>query len=257
MADRTRIAWCDATINFWWGCQEVSPGCDHCYAKTLAAKLKGMTWGPGSPRVRIAGARGLAFRLDARARRTGKRLRVFTNSMSDFFDNHDHVGPWRDEAWTIIRECTAIDWLILTKRPQNIARFLPLDWGEDGWAHVWLGVSAENQEEADRRERVLRSIPNALPWVSAEPLLAPIVLRGGWCFRWVVIGGESGAERRDCGVEPIVSLARQSRAAHLATFVKQDSARYPDQQGRIPDEWFIREWPASPAVGAGVGEPLG
>ena len=82
MSERTNIAWCDSTVNFWWGCQKVSPGCDHCYAEGIAtsAKFTGkagpMAWGPGTPRRRVAGAPALAKRLNRRAIREGKRLRV-------------------------------------------------------------------------------------------------------------------------------------------------------------------------------------
>lgn len=258
MSETTGIAWCDSTVNFWWGCQKVSPGCDHCYAEVIAgsAKFTGkagpMAWGPNAPRRRIAGAIALAKKLNRKAIAEGKRLRVFTNSMADFFDNAI-PEQWRHDAWAVIRDCTALDWLILSKRPQNFARFLPLDWGE-GWAHVWLGVSAENQAEADRRIPILLDTPAALRWVSFEPLLSPIVLREAWValimgqphrprLWWAVIGGESGSERRDCGVEAIVNLARQCVDEWVPLFVKQDCAYRSDQQGRIPDEWFIREHP--------------
>ena len=186
MSDRTGIAWCDATVNFWWGCAEVSPGCDHCYARELAARFRGMSWGPRAPRERVRGAHVLATRLNGRARRQGRRLRVFTNSMSDFFDHAAPPGE-REAAWATIRACDALDWLILTKRPQNIVRFLPEDWGT-GWPHVWLGVSAENQVEADRRIPPLLDTPAALRWVS----------NGG--IRWRPTGGF-----RRCSTRPLRS----------------------------------------------------
>lgn len=195
-----------------------------------------------------AGAAAIeADKLNRKAMKAGRRLRVFTNSMSDFFDNHASItDEVRDIAWYAIRRCTSLDWLVLTKRPQNITRYLPLDWGE-GWAHVWLGSSGENQVEADRRWEALAKVPNAMPWMSFEPLLAPVVLRAWWPIGWGVIGGETGKGRRDCGVEPIVALSREHRARGIPVFVKQDSAHGPDKQGRIPDSDFIREWPASPA----------
>jgi protein gp37 len=242
MSERTGIAWCDSTVNFWWGCQEVSPGCDHCYAKTLAKKLRGMEWGPGSERQWIKGGAALAERLNRKAAKEGRRWRVFTNSMSDFFDNAVPEA-WRTEAWATISECTALDWLILTKRPQNIAAMLPQEWGE-GWAHVWLGISAENQAEFERRWPHLIAIPAALRWVSAEPLLAKFSTKH-YAVDWLVIGGESGINRRDCGVDALTDTMQL--AGGKPVFMKQDSARLPDQQGRIPNLYFIREWPESPA----------
>ena len=246
MGERTGIAWCDATVNFWWGCQEVSPGCDHCYARTIAAKFRGMTWGPGSERQRIASAHALAVKVNATAKREGRRLRVFTNSMSDFFDNAAPNGE-RAAAWATIRTCEAVDWLILTKRPQNIRAMLPDDWG-DGWPHVWLGVSAENQAEADRRIPLLRDIPAAVKWVSFEPLLSGIRFRPPWRthvgLAWAVIGGESGTGRRDCGVDAIEMLALRCRGEGLVVFIKQDSAAKPGQQGRLSaDLWAMKARP--------------
>lgn len=242
MAEKTGISWCDATVNFWWGCQEVSPGCDHCYARELAARFRGMRWGAHSTRERVHGAHRLALKLNAKAQRGGSRLRVFTNSMSDFFDNDAPEGE-RDAAWATIRACDAVDWLVLTKRPQNIERMLPEDWGI-GWSHVWLGVSAENQTELDRRLPHLAAIPAEIRWLSCEPLLGPISLPTGSGVDWLVVGGESGPGHRPCDVAWIAALVAM-RERGVEVFVKQDSGRSPGQQGRIPDYLWVHHWPVT------------
>src|SRR5439155_26279151 len=67
----------------------------------------------------------------------------------------------------------ALDWFLLTKRPQNIRDMLPTDWGE-GWPQVWLGTTTENQEEANRRIPHLVAIPAAVRFLSVEPMLEPV-----------------------------------------------------------------------------------
>lgn len=80
---------------------------------------------------------------------------------------------------------------MLTKRPQNIKKYLPVDWG-NGYANVWLGTTIENQVEYDRRIDVFTSIPAAVRFLSMEPLLSPVDLKGGTGLDWVIAGGESG-----------------------------------------------------------------
>lgn len=148
MGEKSKIEWCDHTFNPWIGCQHVSPGCDHCYAETQNAfrKWNGGMWGPHAPRKRTSDAnwkQPLRWNAEARAfkREYGHKPRVFCASLADVFDNQ--VDPlWRDDLFALIRECKRLKWLLLTKRPQNIRKMLPTDWG-DGYRNVWLGVTAE------------------------------------------------------------------------------------------------------------------
>jgi protein gp37 len=96
---------------------------------------------------------------------------VFTCSWSDWF--HEDADPWRDEAWEVIRAAPDLTFQILTKRPERIADHLPADWG-DGYPNVWLGVTIENRRFVDRAD-VLREVPAAVRFISAEPLLGPLV----------------------------------------------------------------------------------
>lgn len=173
MGETTKIAWCDATVNFWFGCSKVSPGCEHCYAERQGGRA-GVAWGPGKPRRHIAGAIPLALRLERRAVRERRRLRVFALSMGDFFDP-EVPADWREAAWATIQRCAHLDWLILTKRVENVRGMLPADWGS-GWPHVWLGFTAEDQGYFVRRAAVACETPAALWFVSAEPLLGPLDL---------------------------------------------------------------------------------
>ncbi|HUQ69031.1 MAG TPA: DUF5131 family protein, partial [Planctomycetaceae bacterium] len=151
---------------------------------------------------------------------TGERLRVFTCSMSDFF--HAGADDWRDEAWKVIRDCPNLDWLVLTKRPELIADRLPADWG-DGYANVWLGVTVGSRSSLWRLN-VLRDIPAAIKFVSAEPLLERLDLRQhlSW-LDWVITGCDRAAKgkRRRMDLDWVRDLDRQCREAGVPHFFKQ------------------------------------
>ncbi len=146
--ENSKIEWTDHTFNPWIGCQHVSPGCDHCYAEAMMDHRYGkVEWGPRGERKRTSEAywkNPVKWNANARAfkREHGHRPRVFCASLADVFDNQ--VSPeWRRDLFALIRECPRLDWLILTKRPQNITKMLPSDWGR-GYQNGWLGVTAEN-----------------------------------------------------------------------------------------------------------------
>lgn len=162
MGERTEISWTDSTFNPWVGCTKVSTGCDHCYAEAMMADRYGrVDWGPHGSRSRTSPAnwrKPIAWNRAVRI--SGRRHRVFCASLADVFDNHGSItSGWHGDLWHLISRTPNLDWLLLTKRPQNIRKMLPETYGApawgDGWPNVWLGVTAENQVEADRRVPVL------------------------------------------------------------------------------------------------------
>ncbi len=180
MAENTAIEWCDMTFNPWEGCQKVAPECDNCYAEARNERFHGgENWGPKAPRRRTSAQnwnKPRRWNREAEAFHTthGRRQRVFCASLADVFDNA--VDPaWRADLFDLIRETPDLDWLLLTKRPHNMVRMLPDDWG-DGWAHVWLGTSAGSQKTADTNIPALLATPAAVRFVSAEPMLGPVDL---------------------------------------------------------------------------------
>jgi protein gp37 len=181
MGENSKIEWCDHTFNPWIGCQKVSPGCDHCYAEAQNAfrKWNGGTWGPHAPRKRTSDRywkNPLKWNAEAGLfeRRHDHRPRVFCASLADVFDNQ--VSPsLREDLFELIRECGRLDWLLLTKRPQNILKMLPADWA-DGYANVWLGMTAEDQPHFDQRWKHLLHVPAAIKFISYEPALGPLRL---------------------------------------------------------------------------------
>lgn len=177
MAERTAIAWADGTVNFWWGCVEVSPACANCYAREFADKrLHRVKWGKGEPRLWIESAPDTLAKIARRARTEGKRLRVFVNSMSDIFDAE--VDPsWRRKAFDYIRAYPDLDFLLLSKRLENAPAMLPEDWGR-GWGHVHIGGTVENQARARVVLPLLVAIPAARRFLSMEPLLEEVDVLG-------------------------------------------------------------------------------
>lgn len=220
MGADTAIGWCDATVNWWTGCQRISAGCDACYAEARAHRFgRDDLWLGARQRTAPATwAQPLAW--NRAAERAGIRRRVFTLSLGDFFDNHRAVAPWRAEAWEVIDRCRSLDWLLLTKRPQNILRMLPATWGASGWPHVWIGTTTENQAELDRRWPHLAAVPAVVRFLSCEPLLEHIDL-GEASPDWIITGSESGPGARPCDLAWVRSLRDQCTTRNIAFFWKQ------------------------------------
>ena len=197
MAENSKIEWTTNTFNPWIGCQKVSPGCGHCYAETLSNRRGWTQWGPQGERVRTSPANWKKpLSWNRKAAGNGTRPRVFCASLADVFDNQAPPGA-REDLFELIRSTPFLDWQLLTKRPQNFSSFLPGDWGEAGYSNVWLGISAENQEEYDRRWPLLAQTPAALRFISYEPALESLTLREHPSRPdWIIWGGESGPDCR-------------------------------------------------------------
>ena len=221
MAERTGIAWTDHTFNPWIGCQAVSPGCLNCYAETIVIWRGWTQWGPGGKRVRTSeGYWKQPLRWERRAETSGQREKVFCASLADVFDNQAPEGA-REELWELVHQTTHLDWQLLTKRPQNMAEMLPADWGE-GYPNVWLGISAENQEEYDRRWPLLAQTPAALRFISYEPALGELTLKGHEARPdWLIWGGESGRGCRPMDPMWARRITVECRESGVAVFGKQ------------------------------------
>lgn len=223
MAENSGIEWTTHTFNPWIGCTRVSAACDNCYAEAWDNRFGGERWGPHAARTRTK-TWGNPIKWNRKAA-GGERPRVFVASLADVFDNHKSIpDAWRRELWTLIRQCQNLDFLLLTKRPQNIARYLPDDWG-GGYANVWLGTTVENQTEADRRIPALVSVPAVVHFLSMEPLQGPVDLRGAHGLEWVIAGGESGAAYRPADPDWFRSLRDQCAAAGVPFLFKQWEGR--------------------------------
>ncbi len=230
MAETTEIAWTDSTFNPWVGCTNVSAGCDHCYAEAMNNRRGWTEWGSHGARRRTATWHNpIKWQRDAARfqREHGRRQRVFCASLADVFDNQA-PADWRAELWALIYGTPDLDWQLLTKRPQNIGKMLPPDWGA-GWPNVWLGTTTENQEEYRRRWSILREVPAAIRFISYEPAIGPLRLRDvdyGLLPDWVIYGGESGPGARVADPEWIREIMSDCVVADIPFFLKQHGA-YP------------------------------
>lgn len=245
MGEATAISWCDATFSPWWGCDRVSPGCARCYAADLAARHRPNVklWDRDSVRQVAADSTWLQpLAWNRKAERRDERLRVFPSMCDPFEDRLDLDQP-RARFWDLIRATPALEWLLLTKRPENIRHMLPMDWSSrEGWPHVWLGVSIESAAY-EERIRWLVNIPAAVRFVSYEPALGPLSrdldLRG---VAQLIYGGESGKERRPDHDEWPEQARTLCREQGVAFWFKQRSSLRPGA-GAMPDGSKPQEMP--------------
>jgi protein gp37 len=249
MAETTEIAWTDSTFNPWIGCQKVSAGCDNCYAETLMDKrYHKVEWGPHGERKRTSESywrqpitwnkHHAAFQA-----KHGRRQRVFCASLADVFDNQAPEGA-RTDLWKLIWATPELDWLLLTKRPENIEDMLPESWlsHRNEWAHVWLGVTAEDQAAYDRRWPILLKIHATVRFISYEPAIGPLRILGEDQFSkmpdWLICGGESGAGYRDMPPSWANDIGWICKANGIPFFLKQMAGKKP-----IPPDLLVRQFP--------------
>lgn len=211
MSDHSAIEWTDATWNPVTGCDVVSPGCAHCYAKTFAERFRGV---PGHPYEQGFDLKLWPGRLEVPLSWKTPR-RVFVNSMSDLF-HPDVPTQFIQRAFDTMLRAERHEFQVLTKRPERareIAHLLP--WPKN----VWMGVSVENQRWTTRIDE-LREIPAAVRFLSCEPLLGPLQLNLDG-IHWVIVGGESGPRARPMRGDWAADIRDQCAAANTLFFFKQ------------------------------------
>jgi protein gp37 len=117
--------------------------------------------------------------------------------MGDVFEKRRDLDQWRSRLWSLIEQTKNLEWLLLTKRPQNVSALVP--WRNSWPDNVWLGTTVENQKYAAQRIPFLAQHPAKVLFLSCEPLLGPIDISewAGRPINWVIAGGESGGNPRD------------------------------------------------------------
>lgn len=237
MGENSKIEWTDHTFNPWIGCQEVSPACDNCYARVQNNHRKWVKgWGPHGERKRTKTWRD-PIKFDKAAEDDGVRRKIFCASLADVFDNKV-PQEWRDDLWDLIAATSNLDWLLLTKRPQNMVEMLPSNW-RNGWKNVWLGTTTENQDEYWKRRSHLFSVPAVVHFISYEPALGALDIQGPAVPDWVICGGESAKGiHRPMDIKWARDLRDQCARLDVAFFMKQIDKKQP-----IPGDLMVREFP--------------
>ena len=221
MGRHSAIEWTDHTFNPWWGCVKVSPACAHCYAEAWSKRVGLDLWSEISPRRFFSEIHwNEPLTWDRAAARERVRRRVFCASMADVFEIRDDLISWRKKLWDLIERTPNLDWLLLTKRPENAQSAVP--WGKRWPSNVWLGTTVENQEWARRRIPYLAKTPAAVRFLSCEPLLGPLDL-SPWVssIHWVIVGGESGHHARPLDPMWVLAMRDQATSAGIAFHFKQ------------------------------------
>jgi protein gp37 len=235
MGDKSGIEWTEATWNPTTGCDRTSPGCDHCYALTLAKRLKAMgqakyqsdgdprTSGPGFKLTLHPGA------LDLPRSWSAPRT-IFVNSMSDLFHPDVPIDYIRS-VLEVVTDTPQHTYQVLTKRSKRLALIADtLEWPPN----LWMGVSIEDRRYRFRAEH-LRNVPAAVRFLSCEPLLGPLDVLELKGIHWVIAGGESGAGARYIDPDWVRSIRNQCVDANVAFFFKQWGGRTPNANGRTLD----------------------
>lgn len=250
------IEWTEETWNPTTGCDRVSPGCDNCYALTMAGRLKRMGQAKyqtdGDPRTSGPGF-GLTVHpdtLDVPLRRK-KPTTYFVNSMSDLFHPDVPFGFVADVFTTMLR-AEQHTFQILTKRPPRMLAFFVDAADHMGltvddlvpWPNVWLGTSIETDRYCFRAD-FLRKTPAAVRFLSLEPLLGPLPSLDLTGIDWVIVGGESGHGARPVNPDWVRDLRDRCVEAGVAFFFKQWGGSTPKANGRELDG---RTWDEMPVV---------
>lgn len=270
------IEWTEATWNPVTGCDRTSPGCDNCYALTLAKRLKAM----GQPKYQNDGderTSGPGFAVTCHEQeldqplRWAKPRRVFVNSMSDLF-HADVPDDFIARVFAAMSDASQHTYQVLTKRPQRMTKLLTsrsfvatvdkyrgVTPGAFVWPlpNVWLGTSIENDRYSWRADH-LRTTPAAIRFLSLEPLLGDLPSLDMHGMDWIIVGGESGHRARPMLLKWVRSLRSRARAAGVAFFVKQLGTDWSVRNGhgrshgvdwtKWPEDLRVRDYPETVAL---------
>jgi protein gp37 len=265
MALNSKIEWTHHTLNLWWGCTKVHEGCNNCYANTLAHRYGKDVWGDDKPRRKIKNSWHELNRFQIEAEKAGEMHRVFVGSMMDIFEKPkslvDHNGnlllEGENEFWNtgqlrdkffneVIPNSPNLMFLLLTKRPSNINKFIPESWKTNPPQNVMFGTSPVNQKTANDLIPQL-ALVNGKKFISVEPQLDAIDLTIKMknseftlieAVDWIINGGESGANRRPFDTDWGRVLRDQSNENSVPFFFKQVDKKLP-----IPEDLMVREFP--------------
>jgi len=250
MIPRSSIGWTDYSggdANFIIGCTPASEGCRNCYARAWAQHYNRNF---GEVVLYPDKLRRLAKFSPVGASKRGEfaKCTVFVGDLSDLFHS-DIPESFLCEALDVMAGNSAVDWQVLTKRPERALSVL------DSWGalpdHVWMGATCENQARLDERLPILRQVNAAIRWLSIEPMLGPVTIPDFDGLSWVVVGAESGPDRRSFDASWARSVRDACRRADVPFFYKQGSGARPGTDPYLDGQ----KWQAWP-ITAGMVEQL-
>lgn len=226
MGKNSGIAWTDHTFNLWWGCVEVSPACDNCYARELDKRFGGDHWGADKPRKFFGDKHwNEPLRWNRAAAEKGTNDLVFVESMGDLLEKRDDLEPHRQRFWDLVRKTEALTYLLLSKRPQFFEKHIPRDLVGD--PRLWLGTTIESPAYIWRADALNENRHAVVRFASMEPLVeqtsiaSRLVTATDIGINWVITGCESGAKARPTPTDWYRKLQRECAAAGVPFFLKQ------------------------------------
>ena len=234
MTLRSSIGWCDVTWNPITGCSPISEACQHCYAKRMAYRLRGRFGYPKDEPFKVT------FHPDKLKQplKRKKPSKIFVCSMGDLF-HEDVQDVWLDKFLVAITNCPQHTFMVLTKRPQiAYKKFVLHRISKHNYPNLWLGVTVENQKRADERIPLLLQIPAKIRFISIEPILGPINIEQsiykacrlpeseGWGIDWLILGAETGPQKREPKPEWIKGIVKQCHIAKIPIFMKDNLKPY-------------------------------
>lgn len=256
MAQDSKIEWTHHTANLWHGCTKVHEGCDNCYAETLSKRWKRDIWGNDKPRLIVNSVWKDLAKYQKLAAEAGEMQRVFVGSMMDIFEkpmplvdskgnpfllidgtpaNTEH--PRQHLLNHVIPDCPNLLFLLLTKRPSNINKYIPESWKDKPPNNVMFGTSPVNNETFDKLVGQLMQVKGK-KFLSIEPQLGSVSLPINFHVDWIIQGGESGHHRRTFNLGWATTLRNECAALGIPYFFKQIDKVLP-----IPQDMMVRQFP--------------
>ncbi|MFA7272535.1 MAG: DUF5131 family protein [Crocinitomicaceae bacterium] len=260
--ENSKIEWTHHTANLWWGCTKVHEGCDNCYALAQSKRYGFEVWGADKPRRQIINVWKMLEKYQKTAFEKGEIHRVFVGSMMDIFEKPMslvdskgeqlvkgdaefwHTGQLRDKFFNeVVTSSPNLMFLLLTKRPSNINKYIPEDWKVNPPKNVMFGTSPVNQKTANMLILQLAKV-NGLRFVSVEPQLEVVDLMTEFDGKpllkmvdWVIQGGESGHKRRPFNTDWARLMMHNCKSVNVPYFFKQI-----DKIQSIPTDMVVREF---------------
>lgn len=250
MAQDSKIEWTRHTANTWHGCVGVHEGCDNCYAEILSHRWGNDIWGNDKPRKEIKSVWNDLIKYQKLAKECGEIHRVFVGSMMDIFEKPmpliDSKGKellyktdlLRSKLFNeVIPNSPNLLFLLLTKRPSNINKYIPESWKTNPPTNVMFGTSPVSQETFNKMVNDLKQVKGKR-FLSIEPQLSEIKLGNLSDIDWIIQGGESGHHKRPFDISWARQMRDECKQLNIPYFFKQI-----DKIQSIPNDLKIQQFP--------------